>query len=114
MLATREQHVRATLYQHKRTELKMTDNFHSDDQTVARGEGPSDQPGSEGGPTDSKRSWRLVALVTAGAALTIGGTVVVTLAATHKTAVHENLQAYLNGVSDTHRALEMGMDPFEA
>lgn len=57
--------------------------------------------------------WKKVAFVVGGAAVTIGGTVVATLAATHKTAVSENAAAYVNGINDALAAVRNGFDPSE-
>lgn len=46
------------------------------------------------------RSWKKVALVTGGGVLTAAGAVVVTLVATHKSAVAQNAAAYANGLLD--------------
>ena len=61
----------------------------------------------------SQFPWKKVALVVGGAAVTIGGTVVATLAATHRTAVSENAAAYVNGISDALAAVRNGFDPSE-
>ena len=61
----------------------------------------------------SKFPWKKVAFVVGGAAVTIGGTVVATLAATHKTAVSENAAAYVNGINDALAAVRKGFDPSE-
>jgi hypothetical protein len=93
----------------------MESHVHSGKQTPGS-EGdplPIEHAGSEAGLPNPERPWRLIALVAAGAAATIAGTVVATLAATHKTAVLENAKAYANGLSDARWAAEMGIDPFE-
>ena len=57
-------------------------------------------------------SWKKVVTVAAGgAAATIAGTVVATLAATHRSAVAENAAAYANGISDALQAVRDGFDP---
>jgi hypothetical protein len=61
----------------------------------------------------SKLSWKKIALVVGGAAVTAAGSVVATLAATHKTAVFENMKAYGNGINDALEAIRNGFDPFE-
>jgi hypothetical protein len=61
----------------------------------------------------SKVSWKKFAVVVGGAAVTAAGTVVATLAATHKTAVFENAKAYANGMNDALQAVRNGFDPFE-
>lgn len=61
----------------------------------------------------SKVAWKKVAVLVGGAAVTAAGTVVATLAATHKTAVFENAKAYANGMKDALEAVRNGFDPFE-
>lgn len=63
-------------------------------------------------PATAARRSRLLraAVVAGGAVLTVAGTVVVTLAATHNSAVKHNLRAYANGVSDTLAAIRDGVD----
>lgn len=61
----------------------------------------------------SRFPWKKVAFVIGGAVVTIGGTVVATLAATHKTAVSENAAAYVNGINDALAAVRNGFDPSE-
>ena len=46
------------------------------------------------------RSWKPITAIIGGGVLIAGGAVVATLALTHRTAVTENLCAYLNGWSD--------------
>jgi len=49
-----------------------------------------------------------------GAVVTVAGTVVATLAATHKTAVHENAKAYAHGMKDAMETVQNGFDPFDS
>jgi hypothetical protein len=51
--------------------------------------------------------------VVGGAAVTAAGSVVATLAATHKTSVFENAKAYANGMNDALESIRNGLDPFE-
>src|SRR5690606_38537103 len=71
--------------------------------------------GVDGGPSvgaeRSDRPWLRAAVVVGGAAITVAGAVVATLAATHKTAVFENAKAYANGMSDALEAVQNGFDP---
>lgn len=46
--------------------------------------------------------------------VTVAGTVVATLAATHKTAVHQNAKAYAHGMKDAMDAVQGGFDPFDS
>lgn len=71
---------------------------------------PSEHPGSEAGSSNAGRPWRLFALGVAGGAVIIAGTVVATLAATHRTAVLENAKAYANGLHDARWAAELDYD----
>lgn len=50
------------------------------------------------------RPWKTVALVVGTGALSAVGAVVVTLAATHKSAVAHNARAYANGLLDGYQA----------
>ncbi len=91
----------------------------------AEGVEPEEAPGPEGTqlPCDDtnphgrlpkpRLSWRRIAVVTAGAAMTAAGAVVATLAATHKTAVHENAKAYAHGMHDALESVRSGFDPFD-
>ena len=51
-------------------------------------------------PGRTGRSWKEFALVIGAGVVAMAGAVVVTLAATHKSAVRHNFQAYVNGVND--------------
>lgn len=76
----------------------------------------SDSPSEGEQPDSTQRSswpWKKVAVAVGGAAVTVVGTVVATLAATHKTAVTENAAAYANGISDALKAVRDGFDPFD-
>lgn len=57
--------------------------------------------------------WKRIAVAAGGVALTVAGTVVATLAATHKTARHENAAAYAHGLVAAVEAIRNGYDPFE-
>jgi len=57
-------------------------------------------PGRTGQP------WKTVALVVGGGVIAATGAVVVTLAATHKSAVMHNAVAYANGLIDGYEAYE--------
>ena len=52
-----------------------------------------------------------------GVAVVMSGTVVATLAATHKSAQHENAKAYVHGVDDTLKSVRQsirdGVSPFD-
>ena len=79
--------------------------------------GTDDPVGDAGSASDTQRSswpWKKVALAVGGAAVTVAGTVVATLAATHKSAVSENAAAYANGISDALKAVRNGFDPFDS
>jgi hypothetical protein len=52
--------------------------------------------------------------MTAGAVVTAAGAVVATLAATHKTAVHENAKAYAHGMHDALESVRNGFEPFDS
>ena len=54
----------------------------------------------------SKVPWKKVAALAGGAAVTVAGTVVATLVATHKSARRENFAAYMNGMKDGMCAVE--------
>lgn len=58
------------------------------------------------------RRWKRAAAVAGGVAVTVVGTAVVTLAATHRSAVEFNRRAYLNGIDDVLDAIKNGFDPF--
>lgn len=58
-------------------------------------------------------SWKRIAIGAGGLALTVGGTVVATLAATHNSARRENAAAYAHGLLDAVEAIRNGYDPFE-
>ena len=57
------------------------------------------------------RGWKPITAIIGGGVLIAGGAVVATLALTHRTAVTENLCAYLNGWSD---CLAMSESCFDA
>lgn len=78
-----------------------------------RGALPSDDTNSHGRLPNPGLPWRRIAVGTAGAIMTAAGTVVLTLAATHKTAVFENAKAYANGMNDALDAVRNGFDPFD-
>ena len=84
---------------------------------VAEGEltyGPdvTGRPDGEARALRSGRPWKNVAVVAGAATLVAGAAVVATLAATHKSAVRMNLQAYVNGMNDALEAVRNGFDPF--
>jgi hypothetical protein len=61
----------------------------------------ADTPPPDAADVDAPQvPWRKVGAYVGGALTLVVGTVVVTLAATHRTAVRENAAAYLNGVRD--------------
>jgi len=76
------------------------------------GRGRGDQ-GPEKPAGGSRVSWKRVAIGAGGLALTVGGTVVATLAATHSSARRENAAAYAHGLLDAAEAIRNGYDPFE-
>jgi hypothetical protein len=63
--------------------------------------------------TAAGRPRRTIAVVTGAIIMTAAGAVVLTLAATHKTAVHENGVAYANGMKDALNLVRNGLDPFD-
>jgi hypothetical protein len=91
------------------------DGYDSEERAPGPGEDPFpfENADSNGRLPNPGRPWRPIALVAAGAAVTIAGTVVATLAATHRTAVLENAKAYAHGMHDALSAAGMGIDPFE-
>ncbi|HEX7536232.1 MAG TPA: hypothetical protein VF391_04430 [Dermatophilaceae bacterium] len=62
----------------------------------------------------SELPWKRIGLAAGGVAVAVGGTVVATLAATHKSAVFENAMAYAHGLSDAMVAMEDGRNPFDS
>lgn len=61
----------------------------------------------------SRWHWKTAVVVVGGATITVVGTVLATLAATQKTAIHENAVAYMHGMRDGFDAVRNGFDPFE-
>ena len=55
--------------------------------------------------------WKRWATVAGAATLVAGAAVVATLAATRKSAVQMNFQAYVNGMNDALEAVRNGFDP---
>ncbi len=82
-----------------------------DDQDSLSADGVVNDPDIAGDAHRSKWPWKKVALALGGAAVTVAGTVVATLAATHRSAVSENAAAYGNGISDALNAVRNGFDP---
>lgn len=76
------------------------------------GKGLSDQ-GPERPAGRPRVPWKRIAIGAGGLALTVGGTVVATLAATHSSARRENAAAYAHGLLDAVEAIRNGYDPLE-
>jgi hypothetical protein len=74
---------------------------------------PSDNTDLHGQPPNSGPPWRRIAVLAGGAVVTAAGSVVATLAATHRTAVFENAKAYAHGWHDALEAVRDGLDPFD-
>lgn len=65
-----------------------------------QGDLADDPPTEPADPGVPQVPWRKIGAYVGGALTLVVGTVVATLAATHRTAVRENAAAYLNGVRD--------------
>ncbi|PTH86973.1 hypothetical protein C9J60_16390 [Streptomyces sp. A244] len=65
---------------------------------------------AEAGPVRSGPSWKQVAVAAGGFAVTVVGTVVVTLVATHNSARRANAAAYAHGLLDGAKAASNGYD----
>jgi len=85
---------------------------------VAKGES-TDGPGVVRGADSEARAlraglpWKRWAAAAGAATLVAGAAVVATLAATRKSAVQMNFQAYVNGMNDALEAVRNGFDPFD-
>jgi hypothetical protein len=79
-----------------------------------RMDGPEDKDaGSEVVSPKPRLPW---GKIVGGVAVAMSGTVVATLAATHKSARHENAKAYVRGMNDmlksARQSIRDGVDPF--
>jgi hypothetical protein len=78
---------------------------------------PEEYSDAAGASPPPRLPWRRIAVVAGGAFITTAGAVVATLAATQKTAVHENAKAYAHGMNDALQSireeLRNGVDPFD-
>ncbi|MBY8877485.1 hypothetical protein [Actinacidiphila acidipaludis] len=65
---------------------------------------------AKAGPVRSGPSWKQIAVAAGGFAVTVAGTVVVTLVATHNSARMANAAAYAHGLLDGAKAARSGYD----
>ncbi|MFF8599520.1 hypothetical protein ACF065_26065 [Streptomyces sp. NPDC015232] len=73
-------------------------------------EASSPVAGEPAGPVRSGPSWKQIAVAAGGFAVTVAGTVVVTLVATHNSARMANAAAYAHGLLDGAKAARSGYD----